>query len=268
MIQGAGVQNEDGKTLGYVVILNDVTEQKNLDRMKSSFVAMASHELRTPLTAVKGFISTLLIHDDFEPEERREFYQIIDHECDRLTRLINDLLNTARIEANESLQPNYTRVNIAELIEKVVIIQKQTAHRHNVYHQISADLPKVIGDEDRLDQILTNLVSNAIKYSPDGGDVVISAQVDGDDMLICVEDSGIGIPDSHLPRVFDKFHRVNNEDNRMIYGTGLGLFLVKHLVEQLHLGKIWVESEVGKGSKFWFRFPVELDVEKGKEQSE
>lgn len=268
MIQGAGVQNEDGKTLGYVVILNDVTEQKNLDRMKSSFVAMASHELRTPLTAVKGFISTLLIHDDFEPEERREFYQIIDHECDRLTRLINDLLNTARIEANESLQPNYTRVNIAELIEKVVIIQKQTAHRHNVYHQISADLPKVIGDEDKLDQILTNLVSNAIKYSPDGGDVVISAQVDGDDMLICVEDSGIGIPDSHLPRVFDKFHRVNNEDNRMIYGTGLGLFLVKHLVEQLHLGKIWVESEVGKGSKFWFRFPVELDVEKGKEQSE
>ena len=265
LVQGAGVQNEEGRSLGYVVILNDVTDQKNLDRMKSSFVAMASHELRTPLTAIKGFVSTLLMDDTFELEDRREFYQIIDHECDRLTRLINDLLNTARIEANESLTPHYTRVALHELVEKSVIIQKQASARHNVYAKIEGDLPEVIADEDKLDQILTNLLNNAIKYSPAGGDVIVHAKVEGETVLIGVEDHGIGIPPDHLAKVFDKFHRVHNEDNRKIYGTGLGLFLVKHLVEQVHTGQIWVESEVGKGSTFWFRIPIELDIEKAKE---
>jgi two-component system phosphate regulon sensor histidine kinase PhoR len=265
LVQGAGVQNEEGRSLGYVVILNDITDQKNLDRMKSSFVAMASHELRTPLTAIKGFVSTLLMDDTFELEDRREFYQIIDHECDRLTRLINDLLNTARIEANESLRPNYTKVALHELVEKAVVIQKQASARHNVYAKIEGELPEVIADEDKLDQILTNLLNNAIKYSPAGGDVIVHAKVEGDSVLIGVEDQGIGIPPDHLSKVFDKFHRVHNEDNRKIYGTGLGLFLVKHLVDQVHTGQIWVESEVGKGSTFWFRIPIELDIEKAKE---
>lgn len=264
-VQGTTVQNEDGRSLGYVVILNDMTEQKNLDRMKSSFVAMASHELRTPLTAIKGFVSTLIEDDTFELEDRREFYQIIDHECDRLTRLINDLLNTARIEANESLRPHYSKVNIEELIEKAVVIQRQASTKHNVFAKIEGTLPTIIGDEDKLDQILTNLLNNAIKYSPAGGDVVIHAKVDGDHIVIGIEDHGIGIPADHLSRVFEKFHRVHNEDNRKIYGTGLGLFLVKHLVEQVHLGKIWVESEVGKGSMFLFRIPVALDMDHAKE---
>ncbi|HXH60731.1 MAG TPA: ATP-binding protein [Fimbriimonadaceae bacterium] len=264
-VQGARVMNEEGRNLGFVVILNDVTDQKNLDRMKSSFVAMASHELRTPLTAIKGFVSTLLMDDTFELEDRREFYQIIDHECDRLTRLINDLLNTARIEANESLKPNYTSVALKELLEKSVVIQKQASPRHNVYAKIEEDLPNIIGDEDKIDQILTNLLNNAIKYSPAGGDVVLHAKKDGDYVLIGIEDQGIGIPKDHLSKVFDKFHRVHNEDNRKIYGTGLGLFLVKHLVDQVHLGEIWAESDMGKGSTFWFKLPIHLDIEKAKE---
>ena len=266
-VQGTGVRNEEGRTLGYVVILNDITDQRNLDRMKSSFVAMASHELRTPLTAIKGFVSTLLMDDTFEVEERREFHQIIDHECDRLTRLINDLLNTARIEANESLMPNYAMVNLNVLLEKVVVIQKQSAARHNVYTKIKGELPDIIGDEDKLDQILTNLVNNAIKYSPAGGDVVISAKVDGDNILVGVEDEGIGIPREHLGKIFEKFHRVNTDDNRRIYGTGLGLFLVKHLVEQVHLGKIWAVSKVGKGSTFWFTVPIKLEIDRAKEKN-
>lgn len=265
LVQGAGVQSEEGRTLGYVVIMNDITDQKNLDRMKSSFVAMASHELRTPLTSIKGFVSTLLMDDDFELEERREFYQIIDHECDRLTRLINDLLNTARIEANESLRPTYGKVNMSDLVDKVVIIQKQASARHNVYAKVEGDLPMIIGDVDKLDQILTNLLNNAIKYSPAGGDVIVHARAENDDIVIGVEDEGIGIPRDHLTKVFEKFHRVHNEDNRKIYGTGLGLFLVKHLVEHVHMGKIWAESEVGKGSTFWCRIPVELDIDKAKE---
>lgn len=266
--QGTAVRNEDGKSLGFVTILNDVTESKNLDRMKSSFVAMASHELRTPLTAIKGFSTTLLegVEDEiFGKDEQREFLGIVVQECDRLRRLIDDLLNTARIESGESLKPNYTRFEIAPLVQKVATVQSQASHKHHVFVKFHDELPQsIIGDEDKLDQIFTNLLNNAIKYSPEGGDVIIHCCDDGDHLKFGIEDSGIGIPQDHLSKVFERFHRVNNEDNRKIYGTGLGLFLVKHLVDDVHLGEIWVESEVGKGSTFWFRIPKELDVEKAK----
>jgi two-component system phosphate regulon sensor histidine kinase PhoR len=271
-VQGAAVKNEDGKTLGFVTIFNDITDQKNLDKMKSSFVAMASHELRTPLTAIKGFSTTLLegVDGDFySKEDQKEFLGIVVHECDRLRRLIDDLLNTARIEAGQSLKPNYTRFSLEDLLDKVVMVQNQASTRHKVFKKVEGNLPaSIIGDEDKFDQILTNLLNNAIKYSPEGGDVVVHARVDGNEVELGVEDQGIGIPAEHLGKVFEKFHRVNNEDNRKIYGTGLGLFLVKHLVEDVHLGKIWVESEVGKGSTFKFRVPVELDIEEAKRRND
>ena len=259
------MRNEEGKDLGVVAILNDITDIKNIERMKSAFVAMASHELRTPLTAIKGFVSTLLMDDSFAEEERREFYSIIDQECDRLTRLINDLLNTARIEAGESLKPNYTRVDFRALLEKVLTIQRQATSRHTLKLDIQNDIPTIIGDEDKLDQVLTNLMNNAIKYSPNGGDITLACRAEGDQLVVSVTDHGMGIPKDHQGRVFEKFHRVNNEDNRKIYGTGLGLYLVKHLVESVHLGRIWVESEMGKGSTFLFTLPIELDIEKAKE---
>jgi len=130
---------------------------------------------------------------------------------------------------------------------------------------VQNELPgTIIGDEDKLDQILTNLLNNAIKYSH-GGEIRVSVKRDGDYVLFGVHDQGLGIPKDHLTKVFERFHRVNNEDNRKIYGTGLGLYLVHHLVEQVHLGKVWAESEVGVGSTFWFKIPVELDIEKAKE---
>jgi two-component system phosphate regulon sensor histidine kinase PhoR len=263
-VQAALVRSDEGKELGVVAIFNDITEIKNIERMKSSFVAMASHELRTPLTAIKGFVSTLIQDHGFSADERQEFYMIIDQECDRLTRLINDLLNTARIESGQSLQPNYSEVNFRALLDKVVMIQKQATHRHTLQLDVQGDLPQIVGDEDKLDQILTNLLNNAIKYSPNGGNITVHAKVDGNEILVGVEDQGMGIPTDHLGKVFERFHRVHNEDNRKIYGTGLGLYLVKHLVESVHMGKIWVESEVGKGSTFWFRIPVELDIEAAK----
>ncbi len=263
-IQIAQVRNEDGKDLGVVAIFIDITDMKAIDKMKSSFVAMASHELRTPLTAIKGFVSTLLMDDTFSNEERLEFYMIIDQECDRLTRLINDLLNTSRIEAGESLKPNYTKVETKTLLEKVIMIQKQSTNRHTLKLDMRGEIPDIVGDEDKLDQVLTNLLNNAIKYSPNGGDITLHAMVDGDELLVGIEDQGLGIPKDHLNKVFDKFHRVNNEDNRRIYGTGLGLYLVKHLVETVHMGRIWAESEVGKGSTFLFRIPTHLDIDKAK----
>ncbi len=266
-VQAAAVRSEEGKELGVVAILNDVTEMRNIDKMKSSFVAMASHELRTPLTAIKGFVSTLLMgEDEFSKEERMEFHQIIDHECDRLKRLIDDLLNTARIEAGESLKPNYTSVDIGSLLDKVVRVQQQASNRHKVLLEVHDKLPdRIVADEDKLDQVFTNLLNNAIKYSPNGGDVVVHAWNEGETLLFGVEDHGLGIPKDHLVKVFEKFHRVNNEDNRKIYGTGLGLYLVRHLVDQVHMGKIWAESEVGVGSTFYFRIPSHLDIDQAKE---
>jgi len=265
--QAASVHGEDSKDLGVVVILNDVTEVRNIDKMKSGFVAMASHELRTPLTAIKGFSSTLLEgldEDMYTKEDQREFLGIVVSECDRLRRLIDDLLNTSRIEAGESLKPNYSEVDIADLVTKVAKVQQQATNKHTVKLNITNELPKlIVGDQDKLEQIVTNLMNNAIKYAPNGGDVTIHATNEGKTILLGVQDEGLGIPKDHLTKVFEKFHRVNNDDNRKIYGTGLGLFLVKHLVEQVHDGTIWVESEgvPGKGSTFWVRFPSDLDIE-------
>ncbi len=264
-VQAANVRSEDGKDVGVVSILNDITEIKNIDRMKSSFVAMASHELRTPLTAIKGFVSTLLMDDGFTAEERREFHMIMDHECDRLKRLIDDLLNTARIEAGESLKPNYSSVDLTHLLEKVVMIQNQATTKHNIVLEIHSAMPaRIVADEDKLDQIFTNLLNNAIKYSPNGGQITVHATNEGETLLFAIQDQGLGIPKDHLTKVFEKFHRVNNEDNRRIYGTGLGLYLVHHLVENVHMGKIWVESEVGVGSTFLFRIPAKMDIDQAK----
>lgn len=266
-VNGAQVKHEDGKDLGVVLILNDVTDLKNIEKMKSSFVAMASHELRTPLTAIKGFSSTLLegIDDDlYTKEDQKEFLNIVVNECDRLRRLIDDLLNTSRIEAGESLKPSYGEVKIRQLLDKVQKIQQQATNRHVIKLSAPDTMPIIVGDEDKLDQTLTNLLNNAIKYSPNGGDITIHAKVEDetDTILLGVQDQGMGIPAEHVDKVFERFHRVDNEDNRKIYGTGLGLFLVKHLVEDIHDGQIWCESEVGVGSTFWVRLPQKLDIEK------
>jgi PAS domain S-box-containing protein len=271
-VQSAQVRNEEGRDLGIVAIFNDITEIKNIDKMKSSFVAMASHELRTPLTAIKGFSSTLLEgldEDMYNKEDQREFLGIVVQECDRLRRLIDDLLNTSRIEAGESLRPNYTKFELLPLLEKAVMVQQQASTRHKVLLQVHTELPDmIVGDQDKLDQILTNLLNNAIKYSPAGGDVIVHAKTEDNNILIGVQDQGLGIPKEHLGKVFEKFHRVNNEDNRKIYGTGLGLYLVKHLVEKVHSGEIWVESEEGVGSTFFVRIPKDLDIEKAKLESD
>jgi two-component system phosphate regulon sensor histidine kinase PhoR len=240
--------------------------------MKSSFVAMASHELRTPLTAIKGFSSTLLEGleaDLYSKQDQAEFLGIVVSECDRLRRLIDDLLNTSRIEAGESLKPFYTEVDISDLLVKVSRVQQQATEKHTIKLDVKGELPKaMVGDQDKLDQILTNLMNNAIKYSPNGGDITLKASCTGNKLRISVQDQGLGIPADHLTKVFDRFHRVNNEDNRKIYGTGLGLFLVKHLVESVHFGKIWVESELQKGSEFIFEIPIDIDIEWAKQQND
>ena len=254
-----GLEYEDGELIGVVAIFTDITEIRNVDRMKTAFVSTVSHELRTPLTNIKGFITTLLYSGDsddtFSPDQIHEFYEIIDLECDRLTRLITDLLNVSRIEQGIALDLTPGPLDIESLVAKVVTSQQASDKTgHDWLIEVPA-MPPVIADEDRLDQILTNLVNNAIKYSPNGGTIGVRARDDGDSVVISVSDQGMGMKKEFLAKgIFGKFARERYVDNQKIYGTGLGLYLVKHMVEA-HGGRIWVDSEYGRGSTFSFRIP-------------
>lgn len=255
-VQTAMVKGEDQNVIGVVAIFNDITEIRSIERMKTAFVSTVSHELRTPLTSIKGFISTLLQDVDgfYDVDTVHEFYTIIDQECDRLTRLISDLLNVSRIEAGRALDLNPGPVDVSDVVEKVITAQKSYTNRHEFAIDLDPELPTIVADTDKIDQILTNLASNAIKYSPNGGTITVSGRKSDGMIRMAVTDQGMGIPKEHLEKVFDRFHRIDNRDTRKVGGTGIGLYLVKHLVEA-HGGKIWVESEVGKGSSFIFELP-------------
>jgi len=256
-VQTAPVRGEGGDdVLGMVAIFNDITEIRSVERMKTAFVATVSHELRTPLTSIKGFISTLLDDRDgyFDKNTQVEFYQIIDSECDRLTRLINDLLNVSRIEAGRALEINYQPFNMLQLAKRVLDAQRTYATAHTLVLHAPETMEQVIADPDKIDQVLTNLVSNAIKYSPRGGEVSLAIKELDDSIEVTVQDQGIGIPQDQIDKVFDRFHRVEDSDVRQAGGTGIGLYLVKHLVES-HGGMVWVESVLAEGSKFIFTIP-------------
>jgi len=243
--------------LGVVVIFNDITEIRNVDRMKTQFVSTVSHELRTPLTSIKGFISTLLQDTEgyFDADTRVEFYSIIDNECDRLRRLIDDLLNVSRIESGRALQMNWSMFDAILAIERVLQAQRSYTDRHELILLTNQSPITLLGDADKFDQILTNLLSNAIKYSPNGGKVTVDVKVDAPDLEIKISDEGIGIAPEKIERVWQKFERVDNRDTRQAGGTGIGLYLVKHLVER-HEGTIGLVSQLGQGSTFTLRMPL------------
>jgi len=269
-VQTALLRGDNDGVSGVVATFNDITELRSVERMKSEFVSTVSHELRTPLTSIKGFIRTLL--DDtqgyYDRDMQMEFYRIIDTECDRLVRLISDLLNLSRIESGRGLQLVLTEVDVGALIRRVVESQRAYTSNHTFELVIPDDLPKITADQDKIDQVLTNLVSNAIKYSPDGGTITLHARDLGDFLEVSVSDQGIGIPEEHIGKLFTRFHRVDSRDSRKQYGTGIGLYLVKHLVEA-HKGEVGVESVVGKGSTFRFTISKHLrDVEEESEDAE
>lgn len=256
--QTALLRDESSQVNGVVATFNDITEIRSLERMKTEFVSSVSHELRTPLTSIKGFIRTLLDDTEgfFDRDTQREFYEIIDSECDRLTRLISDLLNLSRIESGRAVQLVRAPVHLPALIKKVLNAQQTSTDVHQLRMDCAGDFPTIIADQDKVDQILTNLVGNAIKYSPGGGEILVSAQDGGDFVTVRVKDEGIGIPEDEMDKVFDRFHRVSTREHQQASGTGIGLYLVKHLVEA-HGGSVGVESEVGEGSTFCFILPKE-----------
>lgn len=253
------VRGEDTAEVESVVaIFNDITEIRRVERMKTAFISTVSHELRTPLTSIKGFISTLLEDDEgmYDEETRREFLIIINEECDRLTRLISDLLNISKIESGRGLELQLSDVDLGRLIRRVAANHQPYTKKHEIIAIVPDDLEPIRADADKLTQMLDNLVGNAVKYSPNGGTVKIVATDEGSTVRIDVIDQGLGIPERHRDRIFQRFHQVDDDiDHRQISGTGIGLYLVQHLA-RAHGGKVWLEaSEVGEGSTFSLRLP-------------
>lgn len=225
---------------------------RRLEKAKSEYVSIVAHEIKTPLTSIQGF-SEILATKEMEPEKRREFYRIIVAESERLSRLITNLLSLSQIEAG--LELNREMVNVPALVLEELKFFRSQSDIHQLRYLGSRNIPAVYADPERLRQVVKNLLSNAVKYSPEGGPVEVETGVEGKYVTIAVRDEGIGIPHEELPRIFEKFSRVERDEAMGISGTGLGLTIVKHLVE-LHGGKITAQSEPGRGSTFTVYLPI------------
>jgi len=257
----ATVRSEEGEVLGVVTVLRDISMLKAIERMKSDFVAMVSHELRAPLTSVEQQLSVVLAGIIGEVNERqKEMLGRAKERTHALLTLINDLLDLSKIEAGFVVQQKEP-TQITELLEKVIELLKYEAERKNISLQLSCseELPQVMADRGNMEEVFINLVSNGIKYTSEGGSVSLYARIEGSHLCVEVVDTGIGIAAEDLPRIFDKFYRVKNTQTRKITGTGLGLPIVKGIVEA-HLGSIDVESQPGIGSKFRVYLPLEVST--------
>lgn len=269
-LRATPIYDEASRFQGQRMIIRDITERRRLeqekervDRLKSDFVSIVSHELRTPLASVQGFAELLLTREP-EPEKRRQWLQVMLTESRRLGSLIDDLLNIARIEEGR-VELHREPLELGQIAgERLRLFQGGSA-KHVLKPDLPHDLPRVMADRSRLERILDNLLSNAIKYSPQGGQITVSARQEGGWVRVSVADRGIGIPRDKLEAVFERFQQLDSFLTRKVGGVGLGLAITKASVE-LHGGRIWVESEVGKGSTFHFTLPVAQEGSKPVDQ--
>jgi len=246
--QGAG---------GAMVVIHDVTEQRKSEQTRREFVANVSHELRTPLTNVKSYAETILsAGDELPPELRNNFLGVIVSEADRMTRIVKDLLTLTKFDYGK-MEMNISRFAFAEPIENVYKAVSLDAknHGHTLTLECEENLPFVNGDRERIEQVVMNIVSNAIKYTPDGGRIAITAARTGKNVFVRISDNGIGIPEKDLPRLFERFYRVDKARSRESGGTGLGLSIAREILLQ-HKGDIRIESVYGEGTDVTITLPV------------
>lgn len=239
---------------GCLVVIHDITEIRRLETVRRDFVANVSHELKTPLTSIKGFVETLLEGALDDKENNRNFLKIIQDHAERLDSLVNDLLSLSHLESKE-ITLNKKSFNLRTQLEEVISGFKSQLKKADI--DIKNELPlgiSINADRDKIEQVFTNLIDNAIKFNKEKGSIRIRAQEVNGKIKVLVEDSGIGIPEKDIPRIFERFYRVDKARSRELGGTGLGLSIVKHIIE-LHNGSVGVESTEGLGSKFWFILP-------------
>jgi two-component system phosphate regulon sensor histidine kinase PhoR len=245
---------EKGIVSGCLLVIHDMTEIRKLETMRRDFVANVSHELKTPLTSIKGFLETLLEGALEDKENSRHFLIIMQDHTERLNKLVDDLLSLSRLESKEILLKKDI-FNLKQQFEKVIASYGAQFKKRNI--EIKNELPinlSINADKDKIEGVLTNLIDNAIKFNKEKGAIRIYSQDQSGIIRIIIEDSGIGIPEKDMPRIFERFYRVDKARSRELGGTGLGLSIAKHIVE-LHGGTIGVESVEGLGSKFWFTIP-------------
>ncbi len=250
---------ENKRISGCLLVIHDITEIRRLEAMRRDFVANVSHELKTPLTTIKGFVETLLEGALEDKDNSRHFLEIIQGHADRINNLVNDLLDLSHLESKE-ITLEKQEINLKTLADETLASFKSPLKKKaiEVINGLPAQLLIKI-DKDKIGQVLTNLIDNAIKFNQEKGFIKIYSEDLLDKIKIVVEDSGIGIPPKDIPRIFERFYRVDKARSRSLGGTGLGLSIVKHIVE-LHNGSVGVESTEGLGSKFWFILPLNANL--------
>ena len=243
---------------GVMVVIHDVTEQRRSEQARREFVANVSHELRTPLTNIKSYAETIIsAGDELPPELRSNFMNVIISEADRMTRIVQDLLTLSKIDYGK-MEMNISRFPFLKAVQNVYDAAKLNAeqnHHHTMTLTCEGDIPDVNGDRERIEQVITNIVSNAVKYTPDGGKIDMTVGTSGKNVFVRVADNGIGIPEKDLPRLFDRFYRVDKARSRESGGTGLGLSIAQEILNQ-HKGSIEISSEYGKGTSVLITMPA------------
>ncbi|PRX25112.1 PAS/PAC sensor signal transduction histidine kinase [Orenia metallireducens] len=254
-VQIAPIEGIKESTVGVVAVLRDITDIRRLEEMRKEFVGNVSHELKTPLTSIKGYVETLL---DSEPDKQvtRSFLSIIREEANRLQRLIEDLLSLSRLESKFEYSSK-EQVDMIKVINDTIFLLGEKARRKSIILEadLPVSLPLLKANRDQMSRLMINLVDNAIKYTPDAGRVKARAYNEDEKLILEVEDTGLGIPEKDLPRIFERFYRVDKARSRKLGGTGLGLSIIKHIIEE-HQGEISVESKLGEGSKFIVELPL------------
>lgn len=251
--------NESNKRNGVLIVIHDITNIKKLETVRQDFVSNVSHELKTPITSIQGFVETLLEDELDDPEEIRNFLLIIKKHIGRLKSIIEDLLSLSRLEQDVARSEiSFTSANLKDILKTAVQTCEMKAKSKSITLNLTCDEDiQAVINPLLVEQAVINLIDNAIKYSDEHCTVSVSALKDGNSNVIKVEDNGIGIPQEHLNRIFERFYRVDKARSKKFGGTGLGLAIVKHII-QLHNGQVRVESEPNKGSTFYIHLPETL----------
>jgi PAS domain S-box-containing protein len=249
----APLTSPEGGLVNIIASVRDITRFREAEEIKSTFISVISHELKTPVALIKGYVGTLRREDaSWDREIIQDSLQVIEEEADRLTILIENLLDASRLQAG-GIKINLCDIDLKSLAERVVERFRTQTTQHNLLVEFPLEFPIIEGDEERLGQVFSNLISNAIKYSPSGGEIRINGQVRADQVIICVTDQGSGVAPDDMPHIFDRFYR-SQDATRTTKGAGLGLYLSRAVIEA-HGGRIWVEPQSGNGARICFSLP-------------